>query len=359
MFRLVVRARCGALAAVFAFVCVAPAPAADWPEWRGPGRNGAAPASPSLVSSLPTAGLKPIWKSENLPGGFAGGWGSPIVADGRVYLFVHYKAQKTPGELPKRKFPYLADDKRGGMTPAQYEEYEKNRRAEDLEFGKLYDFKETTFAFDAADGKTLWKNERTSVYSRFVQSGTLTLHDGKLYVLGAGLTARCIDAATGKDVWTRQLPGEFTDEFYMSSFVVADGVAVVGAGTLFGLDAAGGEVRWKTDPAKVKVRHSSPALLTAGKLLVVANVGGATAAFDPATGKELWRVSSEANESTPVVVGDRRRRRPPGHIRFEPPRRPALLQNHLGRCGRSLDLPGCGRQGEQPRRGRRLCLRPR
>jgi outer membrane protein assembly factor BamB len=292
-----------ALLAALSQVGLGPAFAADWPEWRGPNRNGAAPTSPPLISTLPTLGLKPAWKSENLP---SGGWGSPIVADGRVYLFVHYRSQKTPGELPKRKYPYLADDKRGGMSPAQYEEYEKNRRAEDVEFGKLYNFKETTFAFDAAEGKTLWKNEKTSIYSRFVQSGTVTAHDGKLYVLGAGLQARCIDAATGKDVWDVKLPGEFIDEFFMSSFAVVDGTAIVGAGTLFGLDAATGALRWQTDPAKVKVRHTSPVLLEAGgKLLVVANVGAATAAFDPQTGKELWRVASEANESTPVVVGDR------------------------------------------------------
>src|SRR5687767_14334266 len=72
-----------------------PAFASDWPEWRGPNRNGAAPTSPPLISALPTLGLKPAWKSENLP---SGGWGSPIVADGRVYLFVHYRSQKTPGE---------------------------------------------------------------------------------------------------------------------------------------------------------------------------------------------------------------------------------------------------------------------
>lgn len=279
--------------------------AADWPQWRGPARDGAAPTSPSLIGSLPSDGVSPAWLSEQLPGGFAGGWGSPIVADGKVFLFVHHKAQKTPGALPKRKYPYLADDKRGGMSPAEYEEYEKNRRAEDLEFGKLYEFKETLVALHAADGKTVWRTDTPSVYSRFVQSGTLTHHDGKLYFLGAARTVRCVDAATGKELWQTTLPGEFLDEFYMSSFLIADGAAVAFAGKLFGLDAASGKLLWEGSD-KMKGQHSSAVAWThAGRTLAIANVGGGeTIGFEPRTGKELWRVKSEANNSTPVVVGD-------------------------------------------------------
>ena len=44
--------------------------AADWPQWRGPNRDGTAPTSPPLVSALPADGLKPAWLSEKLPGGF-------------------------------------------------------------------------------------------------------------------------------------------------------------------------------------------------------------------------------------------------------------------------------------------------
>jgi len=33
--------------------------------------------------------------------------------------------------------------------------------------------------------------------------------------------------------------------------------------------------------------------------------GGQTICFEPRTGKELWRVKSEANQSTPVLVGNR------------------------------------------------------
>ncbi|MCE9605740.1 MAG: PQQ-like beta-propeller repeat protein [Planctomycetia bacterium] len=274
----------------------------DWPQWRGPHRDGAAPSSPALIASLPEDGLKPVWQTEQLP---AGGWGSPIVADGKAYLFIHFRNPKTPEALPKKKYPYLAEGKRGGMSAAEYVEYEKNRRAEEIEFAKLYEFKEFVFCFDAASGKTLWKNEKLSVYSQFVQSGTLTLADGKLYILGAGRHARCLDAATGQDVWDVLVPGVHVDEFYASSFAVIDGAAIAFAGTLFGLDARTGALLWQGD-AKRRGEHSSAVAWRAdGRELAIANVAsGETICFEPKSGKELWRVRSEANNSTPVIVGD-------------------------------------------------------
>ena len=193
------------------------------------------------------------------------------------------------------------------MTPAQYEEYEKNRRAEDLEFAKLFEFQETLFCFDAATGATVWRKDRPSVYSRFVQSGTLTAADGKLYVLGAGRKARCFDAATGNDVWETTLPGEFIDEYFCSSFALADGAAIVFCGSLFGLDAKTGAILWAATCRRRKANTRSAVVWKAdNRELVIANIaGGDTACFEPRTGIELWRVKSEANNSTPVVVGDR------------------------------------------------------
>lgn len=276
---------------------------ADWPQWRGPNRDGTARSSPPLISELPADGIKPIWQTEALPGG---GWGSPIVADGKVFLFVHFKSPKSPDAMPKKKYPYLPDGKRVGMTPAQYEEYEKNRREEDIEFGKMFDFKEVVLCFDAANGKTLWKNEKSSAYSRFVQSGTLTLVDGKLYILGGGRHVRCVEAAAGKDVWDVVMPGPHLDEHYASSVAVIDGAALVFAGTLFGLDAKTGALLWEGDAKRAKGEHSSAVAWRAGdRELAIANVaGGETICLEPRTGKELWRVKSEANNSTPIVHGD-------------------------------------------------------
>lgn len=123
---------------------VVPAWSSDWSQWRGPDRNGVAPTSPPLRRGLPAEGLEPIWISEKIPSGRDGGWGSPLIAGGKVYLFTHIRTKKSDsGEVPARKFPWLPEDRRGHLTPQQYEEYERNRRQEDFALGTgHYDFAE-------------------------------------------------------------------------------------------------------------------------------------------------------------------------------------------------------------------------
>ncbi len=46
---------------------------ADWPQWRGPGRDGIAPAGPKLLDTWPKAGPLKLWVTEKLAsGGHAG-----------------------------------------------------------------------------------------------------------------------------------------------------------------------------------------------------------------------------------------------------------------------------------------------
>ncbi len=289
--------------------------AAEWNQWRGPNRDGVAESSPALIDSLPQQGLKPIWISEEILSGNDGGWGSPIVtetnatADGesqqRVYLFAHKRIRLR--KLEPKKYPWLPPEKRVGMTEEEYRQYEVKRRDEDEERANAFQFLESIYCIDAKTGKTLWKNEQTSVYSRFPQSGSLTAVAGRLYILGAGRHARCLDAETGDDIWNVRVPGNFRDESWQSSFAIADGVAVLMAGHLFGLDISNGEVLWQGDPAKTRGTHTSPVVWRwREKEYVIVNVAGRdTIGVEPKTGKELWRVASEANFSTPIVVGNR------------------------------------------------------
>src|SRR5207244_1148954 len=54
--------------------------AADWPQWRGPNRDGVW-SETGILRTFPREGLKVRWRA---PGG--PGWSSPAVAQGRVYL---------------------------------------------------------------------------------------------------------------------------------------------------------------------------------------------------------------------------------------------------------------------------------
>src|SRR5262245_50191601 len=59
---------------------LAVARAEDWPQWRGPGRDGVCKET-GLLESFPAEGLKVRWRA---PAGW--GFSSPVVAQGRVFL---------------------------------------------------------------------------------------------------------------------------------------------------------------------------------------------------------------------------------------------------------------------------------
>lgn len=280
--------------------------AGDWNQWRGSNRDGLAADSPPLMKSLPAEGLHPLWTTdEKIPGGGDGGWSSPVVAAGRVFLFAHFRTPGVKAQQPK--FPVLSDDEKKKLSEEKLAEYEKNRLEEEQRLRREQPYDEVVYCFDQASGEELWRNQRRSVHTTFPHSGTPAILNGRLYVLCAGMKARCIDAETGSDVWETKVPGEFTYENIDSSFAIAGGLAVVLAEQLTALDVQTGEVRWQVEKTKCAGRQSSPAIWRIGhRELLVLNVGGGnTACIDPANGQELWRVKSEASASTPVISGDR------------------------------------------------------
>src|SRR5262245_27103454 len=52
----------------------------DWPQWRGPDRDGVWRET-GILQKLPAEGLQVRWRAPVGPG-----WSSPIIARGRVYL---------------------------------------------------------------------------------------------------------------------------------------------------------------------------------------------------------------------------------------------------------------------------------
>ena len=293
------------LAAV-ALLFPAALPAADWPQWRGPGRSGAVGGG-AVRADAPPAGLPPVWSAE-VPGGFRGGWSSPVVADGRVFLTVARRVKREGVTLPPPEYPRLTDEEEAALPPSEAAEYERNRRAESLERRKLqYTAREFLHAFDADSGGLLWTAERDTPVTRFPQSSTPLVHDGVVVQLHGDRVLRALDVADGGVRWERRLPGEFDSEQISCSPGVAGGTVCVLAGSLFGVNLADGTVRWEN--ADVAGTHSSPAVWEdpagGGPLFVVNDADGETVAVDAADGRELWRLDDTgASRSSPVVSGD-------------------------------------------------------
>ena len=127
----------------------------------------------------------------------------------------------------------------------------------------------------------------------------------------------CLDRATGKARWTAKYHTRYVDEFNFDSGpratpLIADGrIFTLGAdGDLRAWDLATGKGLWdrrvnkEYEVAKAFFGTASSPILVGGKLLL--NVGGKGAgivAFDPATGKEIWKTADDqVSYSSPVLA---------------------------------------------------------
>ncbi|MCG8649072.1 MAG: PQQ-like beta-propeller repeat protein [Pirellulales bacterium] len=279
---------------------------ADWPQWRGPNRNGYVPCGP-LIETLPPRGLAPIWKVESFSGGSSGGWSSPVISEGRVYLYAHTKTKNPEAEnLGPAKFPWLPPDKRVGMTEQEYREYEVKRRDENEQRAQAYRFDERLLCLDLDSGHVVWDRTHSSKYTRFTHSGTPCVAGRRVFVLGAQRTARCYDALSGELLWTRKLPGDFRDEYFSSSFAVSGSTALVSCGPITALEVDSGKVIWQGEEPLDYQSHSSPAVWSApGQPVVIVNTnGGVTKAYRISDGKKLWQFEGGAGQSTPLIAGE-------------------------------------------------------
>ncbi|HEY3788314.1 MAG TPA: PQQ-binding-like beta-propeller repeat protein [Urbifossiella sp.] len=127
----------------------------------------------------------------------------------------------------------------------------------------------------------------------------------------------CLEPATGKELWKFAYRTRYRDDFGFDDgprstpLISGDKVFTLGAnGDLHGLELATGKKLWSRnllvdyDAGKGFFGVACSPIVAAGKLLV--NVGGRGAgivAFDPATGKELWKANNDAaSYSSPTIA---------------------------------------------------------
>lgn len=250
-------------------VLAAAAPGSDWPQWRGPSRDGMAPALASRTT-WPRA-LSPAWR---VPAG--AGYAAPVVAGGRVFLF--------------------------------------SRVGEE----------ETLQALDLASGRSVWRQGYPAPYqmNSFATAhgkgpkATPLVAAGRVFALGIDGVLSAHDAATGRLLWRKSFAGEFpeTAPLYGSAqSPVADGDRVIvhvggpGKGALTAFQAATGAAAWSwrgDGPA-----YASPVVAEiAGVRQVVALSETMLVGVAADSGRLLWKTPFTTeyvqNAVTPVVQGD-------------------------------------------------------
>ncbi|HZY84101.1 MAG TPA: PQQ-binding-like beta-propeller repeat protein [Gemmataceae bacterium] len=236
----------------------------DWPAFRGPNRDN---RLTGVRVATDWKAKKPLWKRDVGPG-----WGAFAVVGDRLFT--------------------------------------QEQRGKD----------EAVVCYQVGTGDQVWEHTDEARFSEIVAGpgprATPTFHEGKLYTLGAAGRLNCLDAATGKVIWTHDIVADSGAKVptwgFASSPLVAKGIVSVFAGgpdgkSVLGYKAATGELAWAAGEGQLS--YCSPQLSRLGgveQVLIVTDAG--LTAFDPVKGDVLWKhdwkVEGGARVCQPAVLGD-------------------------------------------------------
>ena len=234
--------------------------AQDWPQWRGPNRDG-------KVTGFKTPErwvLKQRWKTT-----VGSGDATPALIGDKLYVFT--------------------------------------RQGDN----------EVTTCLDAGSGKELWTNK----YAAQVVTGAASRHpgprsspavaDGKVVTLGVGGVVSCLDAAGGKLIWRKDPFLKIVPRFFTSySPIIVDGMAIAhfggqGNGAIIAYDLNTGNEKWRW--ADEGPDYGSPVLLTVdGTKQIASPTEKSIVGISVADGKLLWQfpfppAKRAYNAATPIV----------------------------------------------------------
>ncbi len=248
----------------------------DWPQWRGPHRDGVSTET-NLLKEWPEGGPPLVWNSKTVNDGtgIGSGWSTVSISQGKIY---------TAGE-------------KGGPDGGCF-----------------------VFCLDEETGKLIWASKFSSEHHP--PQSTPTVDGDKVYVLSYEAKLACLDTAKRDIVWQKDLKKEYKAITMNPSYGHAESILIDGdkAVCMPGSDEAAliafnkktGAVIWKTAHTEVRGCGFSS--------IVIAEVGGirqyvtqlgiktGLCGVDASTGKMLWHYANvgkgESNIATPCVKGD-------------------------------------------------------
>ena len=244
----------------------------DWPQWRGPARDGTSKET-GLLKQWPAGGPKLLWQVNDIGDGYA----TPVVVGSRLYVM--------------------------------------SNRGMDNEFVQ---------ALSTQDGKVIWTTRVGNVGNPDQEPNypkarsTPTVDGNSLYALGSDGDLACLDAKTGKIRWTKNLRTEFggkpgTWAYAESPLVDGDAVVVTPGGadaTMLALNKKTGAVIWKSAiPGGEPAGYASAIVVqAAGRKQYVQLLSKGLVGVDAKTGQFLWRYAEAAKGPaqyfTPIGRGD-------------------------------------------------------
>lgn len=248
--------------------------AADWPQWRGPNRNGVCTET-RLLKSWPEGGPKLLWETEGLGPGYS----SMTIVKGRLY---------TMGDIP-------------------------------IESETV----QCVLAYDISTHKRLWTAKVGPQHEDGGPRCTPTVNDGLIYAIGTSGDLVCVSADTGKVLWNKNLEKDFGGEnpkWKYSESPLVDGERLICTpggreAIMVALNKKTGELIWKCSmpdigpKGKDEAGYSSIVITEAGGLrqyVQMTNRGLIGVAAED--GRFLWGYNKIANRvaniPTPIIYGD-------------------------------------------------------
>jgi len=238
--------------------------AEDWPQWRGTGRDGLSQEK-GLLKEWPEDGPRVEWINPNVGAAYS----SLAIVDGRIY---------TLGNTDEKSEVYCLDEKTGEPIwvlplPGEDKAYKHGR----------------------GDGAR----------------GTPTFHDGKLYVESGGGAVACLDAKTGKTIWTKHLVQDFGGRVpgwgYSESPLIDGNQLIVTPGgqqgAIIALDKNTGNAIWSSEDVKDRAHYSSAIAMDFGGVhQIVQFTNSRLVGLDASNGKLLWDYANSANKTANVCT---------------------------------------------------------
>lgn len=172
---------------------------------------------------------------------------------------------------------------------------------------------EYVVCYDATSGQEMWTHHDATRFFEVVAGpgprATPTFHEGKLYVQGANGTVNCLDAASGKKIWSKNLVADTGAKIpqwgFSSSPLISHGVVSVFAGgkdgkSMVAYRADTGELAWTSGEGTLS--YCSPQLASIdGKDQILITTDAGISSYDPTSGKVLWSHEWLAKDMARIV----------------------------------------------------------